>query len=57
MHDIAGIIVPCLLTLANINDPFYVVLPKVAKASAIHVAVAGIIKGVIVLTFANANTA
>jgi hypothetical protein len=35
----------------------YVTTPKVAKASTIRVAVAGIITGVIALTFANGNTA
>jgi hypothetical protein len=55
--DIPGIIMPCLLTLANRNDPICVKLPKVAKASIIRVAVAGVIVGVITLTFANGNTA
>ncbi len=32
-------------------------MPKVAKASTIHVTVAGIIMGIITLTFANGNTA
>jgi hypothetical protein len=32
-------------------------LPKVAKASTIRIAVTGIIAGVIALTFANGNTA
>jgi hypothetical protein len=44
---------PYFLTLANRNDPVCVVLPKVAKASATRVVVAGIIA----LTFANGNTA
>jgi hypothetical protein len=35
----------------------YVAMPKVAKASTICVAVAGIIMGIIALTFANGNTA
>jgi hypothetical protein len=43
VQDIAGIIAPCLLTLA-------VASPKVAKASTISVAVAGIIAGVIALS-------
>jgi hypothetical protein len=51
--DIAGVIVPCLLTLANRNDPICVASPKVAKASTICIAVTGIIAGVIALTFAN----
>jgi hypothetical protein len=34
-QDIAGIIAPYLLTLANRNDPIHVALPKVAKASTI----------------------
>jgi hypothetical protein len=55
MHDIAAIIVPCLLTLAKRNNPICVASPKVAKASTIHVAVDGIIVGVIILTFANGN--
>jgi hypothetical protein len=46
-----------LLTLANRNDPICVELPKVAKASIIRVAVAGVIVGVFTLTFANGNTA
>ncbi len=33
--DIAGIILPYLLTLANRNDPISVAIPKVAKASTI----------------------
>jgi len=33
MHDIAGIIAPYLLTLANRNDPISVATPKVAKVS------------------------
>jgi len=41
----------------NRNNPICVALPKVAKASTIHVAVASIIAGVITLTFANGNTA
>jgi len=57
LHDIAGVIAPCLLTLVNRNDPIYVTLPKVAKASKILVAVSGIIAGVIVPTFANGNMA
>jgi hypothetical protein len=57
MCDIAGIILPCLLTLANSNDPICVASPKVAKASTIRIAVAGDIAGVIALTFANGNTA
>jgi hypothetical protein len=43
-HDVA----PYFLTL--------VILPKVAKANTISVAVAGIITGVIALAFANVNT-
>jgi len=39
------------------NNPICVASPKVANASAIGVAVAGIIAGVIALTFANGNTA
>jgi hypothetical protein len=35
----------------------HVAMPKVAKASQIHVTVTGIIMGVITLTFANGNTA
>jgi hypothetical protein len=35
----------------------YVATPKVAKASTIRVAVAGVITVVIALTFANGNTA
>jgi hypothetical protein len=35
----------------------YVATPKVAKASTIRVSVAGIITGIITLTFANGNTA
>jgi hypothetical protein len=46
-----------LLTLANRNDPICVASSKVAKASTISVAVAGIIAGVIALTFVNVNTA
>jgi len=57
VSSIAGIIVPCLLTLPNRNDPICVELPKVAKASTIYVAVAGIIVGIIAITFANGNTA
>ncbi len=57
MCDIAGIIVPCFLTLANRNDPICVASPKVAKASTLHVTVAGIIAGAIALTFANRNIA
>jgi hypothetical protein len=57
MRDIAGVIVPCLLTSANRNDPICVASPKVAKASTISVTVAGIFAGVIVLTFANGNIA
>jgi hypothetical protein len=53
----AGVITPCLLTLANRNDLICVTLPKMAKARTMHVAVAGIIAGIIVLTFANGNTA
>jgi hypothetical protein len=55
--DITDIIAPCLLTLANRNDPTCVVSPKVAKASTIHVTVTCIIAGIIVLTFANGNMA
>jgi hypothetical protein len=57
VRDIAGVIAPCLLTLANRNDPICVASPKVDKASTIHVAVTSIIAGVIVLTFANGNMA
>ncbi len=57
MSDITGVIVPCLLTLAKSNDHICGASTKVAKASTISVAVAGIIAGVIVLTFANGNTA
>jgi hypothetical protein len=46
-----------LLTLANGNGPICVASSKVAKASTICVAIAGIIAGVITLTFANVNTA
>jgi len=56
MRDIAGIIVPCLLSLADRNDPICVGSPKVAKASTIRVMVASIFAGVIVLTFANGTT-
>ncbi len=35
MCDIAGLIVPYLLTLANINDPISVATFKVAKATTI----------------------
>jgi hypothetical protein len=49
MCNIAGVISPCLLTLA-------VTSLKVAKASTIYVAVAGIIVGVIALIFTNGNT-
>ncbi len=56
-HDIVRDIMPCLLTLANRNDPICVTSPKVAKASTIRVAVASVIVGVIALTFANGNTA
>jgi hypothetical protein len=52
-HDVA----PYFLTLANRNDPICVTSPKVAKASTIHVTVAGSIAGVITLTFANVNIA
>jgi hypothetical protein len=55
--NIAGIIPLFLLPLADRNDPISVALPKVAKASTVFVPVAGIIMGVIVLTFANGNTA
>ncbi len=44
-----------LLTLANRNAPICVALSKVAKASTISVAVAGVIAGIIALTFANVN--
>ncbi len=56
-HNVAHDVAPYLLTLANRNDPICVVSPKVAKASTIRVAVAGIIAGVIVPTFAKENTA
>jgi hypothetical protein len=56
-HDNASHSNTYLLTLANRNDPICVALSKVAKASTISVAVAGIIAGVITLTFANVNTA
>jgi hypothetical protein len=56
-HDVARDVSPYLLNLANRNDPICVVSPKVAKASTTRVAVAGIIAGVIALTFANGNTA
>jgi hypothetical protein len=54
-HDVT----PCLLTLANRNDPICVVSPKMAKASTtcVAVAVAGVIAGTIALTFVNGNTA
>ncbi len=57
MCDITCVIVPCLLTLANRNDPIYVTSLKVAKASTIRFTVAGVITGIITLTFANGNTA
>ncbi len=57
MCDITGVIMPCLLTLANRNDPICVALPKVTKPSTIHNTVAGIIAGIIALTFANGNMA
>ncbi len=44
-----------LLTLANKNDPICIASSKVAKASTISVAVAGIIASIIALTFANVN--
>ncbi len=47
----------CLLTLANRNDPICIASSKVAKASTISVAVAGVIASIIALTFANVNTA
>ncbi len=51
-----------LIVLAFARDTdrilfIYVAMPKVAKASTIRVAVAGIIAGVITLTFANGNKA
>ncbi len=49
-----------VLALAHDTDrivSIYVATPKEAKASTIRVAVAGIIAGIIVLTFANGNTA
>ncbi len=49
-----------VLALARNTDrivSIYVAMPKVAKASAIPVAVSGIITGIIALTFANVNTA
>jgi hypothetical protein len=52
VHNVASY----LLTLANRSDPFCVVSPKVAKASTTRVAVAGVVEGVIALTFANGNT-
>jgi hypothetical protein len=55
--DIMRNVTPYLLTLVNRNDPICVVSPKVAKASTARVAVAGIIPGIIALTFANGNTA
>ncbi len=41
----------------NRNIPICVASPMVAKESTISVAVAGIIAGIIILTFANGNTA
>jgi len=40
----------------NRNNPICVALPKVAKASTIRVAGAGIIAGIIAFTFADVNT-
>jgi len=40
----------------NRNNPICVALPKVAKASTIRVAVAGVIAGIITFTFANVST-
>jgi hypothetical protein len=54
-RDNAGDSNTYLLTLANRNDPIYFMSSKVAKASTTSVAVAGIIMGIIVLTFANVN--
>ncbi len=56
-RDNAGDSGTYLLTLANRNDPICATSSKVAKASTISVAVAGIIAGVISLTFTNVNTA
>ncbi len=56
-HDNAGNSDTYLHDLANRNDPFCVTSSKVAKASIIGVAVSSIITGIIVLTFANVNTA
>ncbi len=57
MRHITGIITPCLLTLADRNDPICVMSPNVIMASTICVTVAGIIEGVIALTFANGSKA
>jgi hypothetical protein len=57
ISDVKRDVAPYLLTLANRNDPICVVSSKVTKASTICVAVAGIIAGVIVPTFAKENTA
>ncbi len=54
---IATLIVLALACNIDRIVSIYVATPKVAKASTIRVAVAGIIVGVIALTFANGNTA
>ncbi len=54
-HNNAGDSNTYLLTLANRNDTIFVASSKVAKASTISVAVAGVIAGIIALTFANVN--
>jgi hypothetical protein len=56
-HDNASNSDTYLHTLANRNDPICVTSSKVAKASIIGVAVASIIMGIMVHTFANVNTA
>jgi hypothetical protein len=57
VRNVAHNVVPYFHTLANRNDPVCVVSPKVAKSNTTCITIAGIIEGIIALTFANGNTA